>query len=273
MHSSDICIFDFLDVIHFLNTFFEIKKNENPSFSQNSWAKEIGFSNKTILRLVLIRKRKITPRSMALFKKDFKFNQKQENYFDLLVAYSNANEEVQRQALSKLILKSQRENFTSENLSSDNFVLNPVYSSIILTIINSSLSALNLTEVSRHCGLAPENTRLILDDLTQAELINSSNGTYSAKMNSFKIQDEQYSQNLKQYYQHWLKKSAEAINLPFKERRFRSLQLAVNEDEFQKIVELSNEFSNQVLGYTQNNNLDDRKIYLFNTSFFPVKDL
>lgn len=270
-----ISVFEYMDISLFLQSYYNQKKISDPQFTYSLWARQIGFKNKTILRMILQKKRTISTNSLAAFQTYFNFCEIERNYFEALVHYSQSKNSAVKQTYGSLLIKIQRQNFHQKifESSGDSGLLFDVYSSILYTIISSAESPISIENIQKHCGLTQERIGSLIHKLMNFDLIVSTPDGYTTKHKSFKIADSFQNKNMKNYYKFWLEKSSEAIELPFEVRRFRSLQIALTESEFNEIVQKTNDFASQLLSHVQTNSIEDRKLYLLNTALFPVKDV
>ncbi len=267
---SEKSIFDYINIHFFLIDFYKVRKNESSSFSYEKWARQLGFKNKTILRLILQKKRNITLKSKSAFVEFFKFNQSEEEYFDALINYSQTKTASEKNLYGSLLIKLQRQNNIQNLTELKPEVIFDVYSPIILTIVNSSKAPLTVKDITKYCDLDEIKIENILTQLIGYNLISKNEKLYFSTLEAFSIKDHYGHPNLKKFYTFWLEKAQEAMNLPYDSRRFRSLQIALNQNEFEQIIDKSNEFATAVLSMSQQNSIEDRRLYLMNTMLFPV---
>lgn len=270
MTESKKTIFDYMDIYLFLNEYYRIQKSLSLKFSYTVWSHQIGFKNKTILRLILQKKRTLTANSSDLFKKYFQFNELELQYFEALAAYSQAKTTSQKQAYGSLLIKIQRQNFKQTTMNPDAGLLYDVYSPIILTILSSSDTPLKFEEIQNYSGIESSRLNGILQKLIEMNFAKTDYKFYTSVNDTFKVPDNFLNKNLKSYYEFWIEQSKKMIELPFELRRFRSLQIALTTEEFNDIVLQINEFANLLLSKVQNNQIQNRSVYLLNTSLFPV---
>lgn len=263
-------IFDYMEVQHFLQDVYLFNKKRDKNFSYAFWAHKLGFSNKTLLRLILQGQRKISLTSRKAFKDFLKLEGLESEYFDALIDYSQAPSSSQKQALGTRLLQLQRRNFVQPEISAELSVVKDVYGPLLLTLISSTEEPFTLQDLQIQLGLEKERLILILKSLEQDGLIQSQDTKFVATHATFKVADTPGHQALRNYYQHWIQKSAEAIHLPFAERRFRSLQILLSEEEFADLNRSFQEFVLANLSRFQHNTTRDRRLYLLNSTLFPV---
>jgi len=259
-----------MDPHEFLKDFYNYKKGINPKFSYASWAKDIGFANKTLLRMIVYKKRKLTNNTTRLITEYFNFEYDEHIYFKLLISYADCKVISLKKQISIELIKMQRELSAKNNLFLDTKLLFDVYSPVILTIINTAENALTVLDIQKLCSLSENKISEILEKLYHLNLIFKNDIGYSRKSQSFKVPDCPQNLNLKSYYEYWFSKSIQAIQSPFEQRRYRSLQLPLSQDEFNMIIKKTNEFTLSLLAEVEKNNLTERKIYMFNTALFPI---
>jgi len=272
-NNKNITIFDYMSVQLFLQDVYRMQKQMSPRFSYSSWATQLGFKNKTILRLIIQNKRSITQKSLVAFKKFFNFNNLESEYFENLIAYSQAKSDLQKKIYGSALIKLQRQNMEQIQLFAESGILSDVYSPIVFTILSSSPEPMTLEHLKKYCSLDDQRIKTILIKLIEYKLVIKIENAYSTIVDTFNVPDQYAHPQLQNYYEYWLKKSTEAIKLPYDSRRFRSLQIALTQDEFNEIVKKTNDFALTLLSMTQNNSIENRKVYLMNTALFPVKDI
>lgn len=265
-------IFEYMDIRHFLQDFFKYRKTLNPKFSYGMWSQQLGFSNKTLLRLIVLGKRKITPKTRQRLKDFFNFDAHSEVYFEVLVDYSQTSSSTQKNALGQQLIQLQRKRFVQPETLLEQSVLKDPYSPMILTLINSSESALSSEEIAKIIKLPLERLGQILEVLEAEGQIKRREDLYEPVNSTFKIPDLFGSQGLRKFYSYWLQKSVSAIDLPYEVRRFRSLQIVLNQEEFEELNKSFQNFVVENLSRFEHNCIDDRKLYILNTSIFPITD-
>lgn len=269
-----ISIFEYMDVGHFLSNYYKERKKINSSFSYTVWSNQLNFTNKTLLRLIVTGRRRISEKSRKKFNDFFKFSPVERDYFDALVEYSQSKTFQQKQNHGARLVQLQRKQFNQTDVPLNSEIFNDPYSSIVLMAISSTDSPLTFTELSKFfSNLESDRIQSIIASLIKDRLICVENGFLSALQPSFKVKDEFSNQGLKNYYEYWITKSKNAIGLPFKIRRFSSMQLALSETEFEEAIIAYQEFMTTVLSRAAYNKLPERRIYLMNMALFPVTDI
>lgn len=265
-----ISVFNYMDVRQFLQDFYNEQKQSDKKFSYAIWASDLGFSNKTLLRLILQGKRQITAKSCEQFISSLKLDTKEAEYFETLIDFNQAPTAAARQTAGSRLIQIQRKNYIREQVPIDPSVLQDVYGPVLLVAISSAEFALSKEDIAKIFPLSMERIESLLDILLKNQLIEEKKGFYTALQSTFKIADHFGHQALRNFYTHWIRESVNAIDLPPETRRFRSLQLALTPQEFEEVTKTWNEYVTSLLSQVEKNTLTDRRVYMMNTALFPV---
>jgi uncharacterized protein (TIGR02147 family) len=270
IQKMNLNIYDYMDIKIFLSDYYREQKKTKEKFSFASWANELGFKNKTLLRLILIGKRNLSDKSALLFKKNLELSEPEADYFDALVGFSQSTNSSERQAYSQMLIRFQRQNFKPLCLEPTSGLLSDVYGPIVLMVLSSSEYGLPFDKIQKYISLDNDSLLQILQNLEAGDLVRCHQGVYRALQNSFRIKDQSHHLGLRKYYEHWLQKSIDAIDLPFELRRYRSLQFALSSDEFNDVVAKTHDFATELVSKMSHNSVENRKVYILNTALFPV---
>lgn len=86
-------IFNYKDPHEYLRDIYQYKKTANPSFSARAWAKKMGFSNDSLLSLLLNAKRPIRIQHMDHLMRGLDLDKTETGYFESLVGSLSADTE------------------------------------------------------------------------------------------------------------------------------------------------------------------------------------
>ncbi len=265
-----VSVFEYMNISLFLQDYYQLQKSLNQKFSYENWSQALGFSNKTLLRMIVQGKRQITENSKIKFQQVIKFNPLEKEYFDVLVDYSQAKSAKQRQVIGSRLIQIQRQTFIQAQFSATSELVKSAYGPIILTIISSVTEPISAAHIAELLKLETTQVSAVLNELEMAKAIIKTSTGYMAEQTSFKIPDLFGHQNLKTFYKFWIEQSAKAMDLPPEIRRYRSLQIPLSKDEFEEVVHKVNDFAMTLLCQFEKNTMHERKMYLINTALFPV---
>src|SRR3989344_2353953 len=226
-------IYSFLDLIQYLEVYFKWRKATDPKFSYSQWTTELNIGNKTTIRFILQRKRRISKITAQAIKKHLNLDHQEEFYYDYLLIYSQPKSEAERNAAGSKLIEIQRHLFK----------INP---SQLKDLLNFYVENNVLTK--------------------------SADNIYSILTDSIKVNDKPNAKSLREYHEFWLAEGAKALNLDFSLRRFRSLNFALSENEFNDLVDRINDFAIGLLSKYSTDRLSDRRMYMLETALFPISE-
>lgn len=262
-------IFDFLDASQYLESYYNWRKILDPKFSYSTWALEMNFSSKIILRFIVQKRRNISENSLKLLVANLNFNQDERKYFELLVAYNQAKNSSEKNALGARVVTFQRSMYKQTPISPES--AEDVYGPIVLTLLTFNDFKKDSNTLAELLGLSLGDMQRILETLLlKNQIMAQDDNSYSVNFESFKINADLGSLSLKRFHDYWLERSRQAINLPVDLRRFRSLKFALSESEFQEALEKINDFAIQLLSRYHTSELEGRRLYMLENALFPI---
>lgn len=262
-------IYDYIDCSLYLQAIYNWRRQIEADFSFAVWTAELGFSNKTILRFILQGKRRISPSSSEKIKTSLNLTADETLYFDALVAFSQARTPAQKNTLGAELIKIQRGRYAQTPLPAPNGN-HAELAPIVLTLLSFSDIQWTTEKLSAAIGYPAEAVHTVLTQLNEADVVREENGIYTGGPVAFRISDQFHSSGLRRYYEHWLDRSKSSIDLPAEVRRYRSLMVALDQPEFDNIVEKINAFALELLSQHHTNEIKGKNLYMLNTALFPL---
>ncbi len=89
MHKS--AIYNYNDLVPFLQDYFLFIRNNRKSFSYAAWSKTLGFQDDSTLIKILRRQRNLGPKVVVKIENYFEFDHEEKEYFRLLVLLSRSD--------------------------------------------------------------------------------------------------------------------------------------------------------------------------------------
>lgn len=266
-------IYNFLDIVQYLDEYFKWRKHQNEKFTYSEWCKELNLGNKTTLRFLLQRKRPISKATAKAFKAHLQLEHQEEYYFDYLLMYSQPKSEAERSAAGAKLIEIQRGLFKSDEFDADQLCKDALGPIVLTMIMFKDFEATeeNIAHLLKVDALQIRNILKVYLELKVVKLNDA--GIYYIESSSLKVSDKPNAEALKKFHQYWLTKSQEALQLDYKLRRFRALNFALTTDEFNDFVERINDFAISVLSKFNNSSLDGRRMYMLETAFFPTTEV
>lgn len=261
---------NYINVHQFLEDFYRFRKQTDDSFSYDIWAQEIGIKNRSYLRLIVIGKRAVSEETVNLLCRYFKFQDKQEEYFRMLVGYSKSKSHEQKKLYGKKLTALMRNDLQQHEIENHfDFLSKPSFPRL-QTLLSfddiektpenlARLLKISIQELSQGLG--------ILKNLGLAEEIN---GQWIATKKSFKIPDRVGDVALEMFHNESLKEAIAAQQSSKETRRYRSLLMAMNKNEFDTFLKNLQDFVQSELSQFNFSELEDRELYQVNFNLFPV---
>lgn len=262
-------IFDFLDVILYLQSYFEWRKSTDAFFSYSAWCNELNLGNKTTLRFLLQRKRRISSKVAKNLKTQLGLDREEELYFDYLLLYTQPRIEAERISAGTKLIEIQRSNFKAQEFP-DSVAAVDAMGPILLTLIMFKDFLATTENIAQFLDLESTQVKTLLEFYLKSGYLDFKNGVYSISTNSFKINDRPHSKSLKAFHRYWLTQAQKKLDLDFSLRRARSLNFALTQIEFETFIAQLNDFAISVLSKYNQPHLGGRRLYMFQSVLFPV---
>lgn len=260
----------YLDVLKYLQDFYSYRKSQNRAFSYDVWAKQLGVSDKSYIRLLVLGKRPINPKVAAALCSNLELPPEEEVYFLNLIQYTQAKTREHKDLFGKKLVSLLRNELDRLEIQAHyEFLSNPILPrlQVMLSFKDISQSASNLAWL---LGVKTEEADKGLEKLLQLGLVEKKNDGYSAVKKSFKVPDHFGHLGLDAFYRRNLEEAQNAIDLPKEERRFKSLFLPLNPDEFGEFLSNLQVFVNEQLFKFNADEYSGRRLYQAHFNLIPV---
>lgn len=257
----------YLDCYLFLQDIYKYQKKENTNFSYQNWCMHLGLKSKSYLRFVVLGKRKI---SLELLNKLIRWldfaDLIDEQYFLLLVQYTQQTDEKLKLLLSKKLMNILR----TENEANSVVIVDPTISDPLSFQIRDLVSyddVLHTDEsISKVFNKTQSEIEKYLEMLVSKNLIYRNQlGYWRSTQKSIKINDDQGNSILHDFHTKSLLDSIQLIKTDDHQKKFRTLHLALTNEEFAdinaKIYNLLTDIFNE---YSQKTESQGKKIYQIN---------
>lgn len=260
-------LFNYLDISQFLMDYYKWKKSITPRFSISKWAEDLGSISKVTLRFILNKRRKISLSTTQIFMNYFQLSHDYKEYFENLVIYSQTKTATEKQAVGQVLIQLQRKQFKQAILPIENSQVN-VFAPVVLTLLTFDDLKKTETDIAALLEVDVHLISSILTDLVQKGIVQKKDDhTYHFPEKTFKIPA---GAGLKKFYEYWISRSKEALEMPFETRRFRALKFALTPEEFNELVDKMNDYSVALLSKHQSPYIEGRRLYMFETALFPI---
>ena len=252
-----------------MQSYHNWRKATNIDFTYTQWCTELNLGSKTTLRFLLQRKRRISSAVAKALKYNLSLDLNEQEYFEYLLIFSQPKSPAERTSAGAKLIQLQRRLFHQKEFDESIASIDAV-GPIILTLLTfKDFHATELT-IADFLNISLKDVYRIMQFYVDQGKVRFQNNTYSIDVDSFKVKDLPNSKSLEHFHKYWLDQSQKAFLLDFKLRRFRSLNFALSEEEFQSCLEKINDFAFSILSQHNNTHLEGRRLYMFESVLFPV---
>lgn len=265
MTDLKIQVADFNSVSDFLLCYYDRRKTKEPKFSYQTWAKEIGGINRNYLRLVAVGKRPVSQNLEKKLLQFFDFGIHEALIFRSLVADETSKDHSPTDAKRMVErLRGQMQIEITPEIR-DKFLQDPM-TAAALTLLTFADAPVHAKDLAERAGLTAEKAARIWNDLESLGLLKDGRVTNP----NWKITTDLGNAGLRQHYLKSFENAGKAIDLPYRIRRFRSLFIALSEEEFADFLADLEGFIQAQLTKREPNELGKRQVYQLAISLFPA---
>lgn len=268
---------NYLNIHEFLRDTYNFRKLMDQNFSYEVWSEELDINHKSFLRQVVLGRRSITELTAKTICNRMNFSNSDKDYFMLMVQYAKTRSSELRNVYEKKLRDLLESKYQQSEVSQYREFLSDSKLPLLLTLISftdidKSLSG--LTKILRY----PESEIYeSLRTLERLELVEKVIGphqqeVWNGKINSHKVSDNIGDQAILNYHSQCLKEAIAAQGLPIDERRYRSLMMPLNAEEFAEFLKDLDQFAKATLLKFDKKQLDDRKLFRFNLNLHSVSE-
>ncbi len=260
-------ISQFLDVRKYLADYYTWRKTTDTKFSFSTWAQEMGFKSRTFLQLVVSGKRSITSRTIPLFIQGLQLNEKESQYFENLVGFSQANTVTERSHYAqKLFVKSR-----SKIKNHFQFLSSPLCPRV-LTLVSLKGWKPTETHLAKTLGVSVSQIKRTIEVLVRLDLVEKKETYWISKTDLFEVDDQIGDQALQLFHKECMQEAIESIDLPPSTRRQRAVLVPLSPKEFERLDAQLCQFSREILSKFSAEQVDNRRLYQLNLHLVPVSE-
>jgi uncharacterized protein (TIGR02147 family) len=267
-------LFDYLSATSYLMDCYQYRKSTQPGFSFESWTTELGFQSRSYLRMMLIGRKKITSRFIEAFVRCEKMTAAEVSYFEILVHYTQAKSNLERQNYGQSLMKILKTNLGQEEISDHvDFIANPLLPRLLVMLsFEDVLTEPRMLSFLMNAPLVDVDAALkTLESLNLAEKIEADGVLiWRSKKTMFKVPDNLGSVPLARFHEQSLQEAIQAFVLPKETRKYKSLLLPLSADEFQNLNQMISDFTAEAIAKFRSNSYRERRVYQLNLNVFPV---
>jgi uncharacterized protein (TIGR02147 family) len=274
--NSIISIFSFLDFREFLSAYIQERKIANPQFSVRSMAYRIG-CNPGFFSRILKGTRNLSPELILKLGEIMKLNTKQKHYFELLVNYSQAKKQVEKDHFFRQ-LDLFRASKVKETTPAQHAMYAEWYYTVLRELINilpcrkNSADTMKLLARQVIPRLTPDQVRQALKTLDELGLLKCKPDGIIAAREPFITTGAEIPQVvIDRILMQFTDLARLAIDrFSRQERSLSTLTFSVSEKGFAKIREKLDQYRREILSIVNEEADPVDRVYHLNLHLFPV---
>jgi uncharacterized protein (TIGR02147 family) len=269
-------VFEYFNYRDYLKDYYQLRKENDPYFSYRAFANRAGYNSSGLYSLIVSGVRNLTPRYAPGFTKALGLDDKEAEYFQLMLQYTHAvSEKVRKELFIKMVqMLPQQER--KLKLCHREF-----YSEWYFVAIHQALSILNINEnnpeeltkfLNPYVGL--REIKKAIKVLLELELIKKDesgfwkpiSGNISGGVEVGKVYINDFQKNMLDL----AKKSYENFS---KEKRYTITEsFAVSDSVAQLIHEKAQNFHNEIISLILSDKKPEEKLLQLNLQLFPLQN-
>jgi uncharacterized protein (TIGR02147 family) len=261
---------NYLNVYQYLQDCYQLRKKAHADFSYDAWARELGASDKSYVRMMVLGRRPINEKMSMAFALSLKLDEKEKEYFLVLVEYTQSKTQEQKNLSGKKMMSLIRPDLERQEIKAHyDFLSNPLLPrlQVFLSFEDLDQSPENLSWL---LGATSLEVAEGIQKLFDVGMIQKENNRWKPLKRSFKVPDSFGDLGLEIFYTKNLEAAKEAIFLPKERRRFKSLFLPLNPDEFEEYLANLQLFVNDQIFKFNPDEYANRILYQVHFNIIPV---
>jgi uncharacterized protein (TIGR02147 family) len=267
-------VLEYLDVHSYLQDYYNHRKKLDKNFSYEAWCAELGFKSRSFLRMMVVGKKKITPKLAEAIANQNLYAPEEQEYFAYLVKYSQSGSIKDRQVYGQKMMQIlKRQNKAEVIPDSENFISSPLLPRL-LSLFSYEDVQTSTPNLARIMGLGEEQTRQALQTLKSLGLVENTEDAdlWKSKVSTFKVPDNKGSQYLRHFHEKSLHEALQAFDKPVQTRRYKSLLLPMDEEDFAVFNRMLDDFANEQIVRHDVKMYGGKRIFQVNFNIYPVTE-
>lgn len=232
----------------------------------------MGAGDKSYVRMMVLGKRPINAKMAEAFANSLKLENEDRVFFFALLEYTQSKTQEQKNLFGKRLIALLRlEPDRLEIQAHYDFLSNPLLPrlQVFISFHDLDQSPQNLAWL---LGTTEEEINTGISKLLELGLIQQVRGRFVPQKKSFRVADHFGDLGLEAFYSNNLDAAKEAIRLPKEKRRFKSLFLPLNSQEFEKYLSNLQNFVNEQIYNFNPDDYADRTLYQVHFNIIPVSE-
>ncbi|WP_413290101.1 TIGR02147 family protein [Bdellovibrio sp. HCB337] len=270
---------NYLSATQYLQDIYIYRKSQNPGFSYDAWAAEMGFKSRSFVKMLIHQQRTITESSIEAISQSLNFNESDKAYFTLLVNYSQAGSHAEKTFYQDKLFAHVGENKDFQEIREYSEFL----SSPDLPKLQVLLSFADLEKtVSGLAKFLSQPPAKVLENLQKLEELKVAQSEFNSELQamewkptkkSFKVPKNFGCEALENYHNQCLLEAIDAQKMPAHLRRYRSVLVPLSQADYENLVAEVNALVNKTLAKYDSETLLEKRLYKMNLNMIPVTEV
>lgn len=271
---SQPLVTEYLDVISYLQDYYQWRKSTNKDFSYAYWSEELEFSSRSYIRMIIMGQKKVTKKFADAFVRLNFSSGTEEEYFQCLIKYTQSPNPKERKLFGTKLIQIIRSTTAPEVLEPHaDFISNPVLPRLF-TLLGLKDIYPTAPHLARLMNVSLAEINLYLGKLQEFGLASTQEVEgethWLAAPERFKIPDSHGNMNLMKFHEHSLQEAVKAFHQPHKLRKYRSLLLPLSAEELEELYTFLDEFASDQLSRFDAETYQGRRLFQMNLNIHPV---
>lgn len=263
---------DYLDFREYLMEYYRFRKDRRSAFSYQVWADELGFKDRSFLRMILTGRRSLSDANKILFIEKMDFDEIQALYFSHLVSLANAPTSDLKNYHSARLMGLRK--LRSERIlqKPDEAVHSEPRLLALYVLLGYDDVQKDVTNLAKLLKVSEDDVQIWLQTLSGLALVewDPVSHEWRPRSKSFKIADSPGNAIVKEFHRRSLEHAKGCLSLDAQVRKFRSLLVALNQAQLDKLWQKFSEFAIDVVAEHEGQPMSDRILYQINFNCVPA---
>lgn len=264
-------LYSYQEPVAYLRSVYKKVKQNNPSYSIRAWARRCGMSNPSLLSAILRGERVLKPRVASKLIHTLHLNEKEKQYFELLVSYANAKSSSEKEVYDHF-LRACVPGKQFLDLALERFrLISGWYHLAILETFQLKDFRESVRWISKRIGgISPSQVKEALRRLKQVGLVCRDEKGLLRKRNDPKVGDMHHpNEAIQQFHLQMLERAREALLVqPVSDRNYRCSLVAIQKKDYSKAVQIFKECHDKILALAAPGHADE--VYAFQSQIFSI---
>jgi uncharacterized protein (TIGR02147 family) len=269
-------LFEFLDYRDYLNAFYEYHKSNTQGFSYRSFLQKAQISSPSFLKQVIDHKRKLTSNTVEKFILPLSLNRAESEFFRILVTYTHAIYNDEKQSLyreMRAIARSQDTKMIGEECYTfyEHWYTSALRELLVMNDFQDDWKKIASSlrpKITTKQAQSATKTLIKLGFLQQLD-----DGSYEQTNSTIHSGHEVNSHAIRSFNSQCLKLAQEALEeLPKEERHITGITMGVSESAYEQITHEIEQLQSKILNILKDDE-NQTKVVQFNTTLFPMNQI